>query len=554
MAQTCLCLSICFFLYVCHATGSPLVQTPSGRIVGSLMTSRRGRTIHAFRGIRYAKPPVGELRFQPPVLITQYSEEVNATTEGPACPQPADPGYYLDEDCLRLNVYTPGNRNVSSATNLPVIVYIHAGGFYSVSGRSDVAGPHYLLDKDLVLVTINYRLGSLGFLSTGDAEAPGNNGFKDQVTALRWVQRNIASFGGDPNCVTISGYSAGGISVALHTVSPMSKGLFHRAVSMSGSPFSQVPFKKDLLSLAVKQARLVDCPITSTKALVDCLKTVPWEKLGNSLDGFREFSIDPILIWTPVIEAEYGQERFLSEHPLHTISSGKLNSVPLIVSQTRDEFFWEAFLVFENAIYTSLINSDWYSVSRSAFLLPEPSDHAADVLREFYFKNRTLGNNTRDGQDLGKLYGDGVIGFGVHRLANLMAYHNKQPTYYYEFDYIGNHSHYQDPTTGKPVGVAHHDELIYLFSLPIGFDDIPLSSSSDSMMVDKLTNNFYNFARTGDPNPLLDTSTPPVWPPIKPDRRTYLRITEHYSLGQNLFEDRFHVWDQLYPIDYSLKH
>ncbi|CAG4972432.1 unnamed protein product [Colias eurytheme] len=511
------------------------------------MTSRRGRPIHAYRGIRYAQPPVGELRFQPPVPIKHYQNDVNATAEGPACPQPA-PGYLLDEDCLRLNVYTP--RRLGNGS-LPVVVYIHAGGFYSVSGRSDVAGPQHLLDKDLVLVTINYRLGSLGFLSTGDIHAPGNNGFKDQVVALQWVHNNIASFGGDANCVTLAGYSAGGISVALHTVSPMSRGLFHRAISMSGSPYSQIPFRSNLLSLAVKQARLVNCSVSSTAELVECLRAVPWRVLGDSLKGFQEFSIDPILIWTPVIEGDFGQERFLPEHPLEIIRAGKLYSVPYIVSQTRDEFFWEAFLVLNNSIYRTLINEDYYKFAPLAFLLPSPSDLSAKALRREYLGDRDLGNRDKDYVDLGKLYGDAVIGFGAHRLANLLAHNNKEPTYYYEFDYIGNQSHYVDPTTGKPTGVAHHDELIYLFSLPAGFEQIPVSDSRDSFMVDKLTDIFYNFARTGNPNSLLDDK-PVTWPPIHPSNRKYLRIGDHFSVHTNLFEHRFRVWEHLYRIEYNL--
>ncbi|RVE42050.1 hypothetical protein evm_013308 [Chilo suppressalis] len=207
----------------CEAS-EPVTVTPSGSIRGSWLETRRGRRVQAYRGVRYAAPPTGELRFQPPKPILQYQSEVDARTEGPACPQPViDPDYFLDEDCLRINIYTPEKK---PSKPLPVVMYIHSGGFYSASGRSDLAGPDYLLDKDIVLVTINYRLASLGFLSTGDEYAPGNNGFKDQVVALEWVRRNIAPFGGDPDLVTISGCSAGSFSVLLHMVSPMSKGSF----------------------------------------------------------------------------------------------------------------------------------------------------------------------------------------------------------------------------------------------------------------------------------------------------------------------------------------
>lgn len=137
-------------------------------------------------------------------------------------PQPVTSAAEISEDCLRLNVYS---KNISSHAQKPVLVFIHCGGFYEGSARSVEFGPQYLMERDIVLVTINYRLGALGFLSTGTKEAPGNNGLKDQVVALRWIRDHIKSFGGDPNSVTLMGYSAGGMSVTLHMVSAMSKGI-----------------------------------------------------------------------------------------------------------------------------------------------------------------------------------------------------------------------------------------------------------------------------------------------------------------------------------------
>lgn len=161
-----------------------------------------------------------QIAFQPPKPIDPWNGTFDATTDGPMCPQPTLNATDVSEDCLRLNVYS---RALSPTASRPVIVYIHPGGFYLLSGQSyNYAGPQNLMDRNIVLVTINYRLGSLGFLSTGTKEAPGNNGFKDQVIALRWIRSNIAKFGGDPNSVTIMGYS--GISVSLHMVSPMSRG------------------------------------------------------------------------------------------------------------------------------------------------------------------------------------------------------------------------------------------------------------------------------------------------------------------------------------------
>lgn len=160
---------------------------------------------------------------QDPVPIEKWENVLNATLDGPSCPQPTtDP---ISEDCLILNIYSTKLPKTSSDNpKRPVIVYFHSGGFYSVSSVSFWTGPQYFMDQDIVLVTVNYRLGSLGFLSTGDKESPGNYGLKDQVEALKFVKNNIAAFGGDPNSVTIAGYSAGAFSVTLHLLSPLSQG------------------------------------------------------------------------------------------------------------------------------------------------------------------------------------------------------------------------------------------------------------------------------------------------------------------------------------------
>ncbi|KAM3957249.1 juvenile hormone esterase-like [Aphomia sociella] len=530
----------------------PLVKSPSGSFRGSWMETRRGRQFQAYRGIRYAEPPIGELRFQPPKPILHYDKEVDATKDGPACPQPAPEGYYIDEDCLTINVYTP---NSDSATPLPVIFFIHAGGYYSMSGRSDLAGPHYLLDRDVVYVAINYRLGSLGFLSTGDALAPGNNGFKDQVMALRWVQRNIKAFGGDPNLVTIAGCSAGAASVMLHMISPMSEGLFHRGISISGSPITKVPLSHDMLDLAQKQARKLDCPTNSSEAIVECLKTKSGKEMGDSLlSFFDQFGYDPVGIWAPIVEPDFGQERFLTMEPMEAIRKGKMHAVPFIISQTTDEFFWKAFTVLKNETLLNTMNNEWERIAPIAFMLPsENSSETVNRLKKEYLGDKTLVNDEASAKALGKLYGDSIIGFPVHRMANLMCRHSPHKVFYYEFAYIGNHSHYEDPVTKKPIGAAHHDDLIYLFSLSYRFPNIEVSDSTDSLIVDRMTAIWYNFAKHGDPNPrgsdLSELSTL-HWPPMTPTDRQYLRFGDQFSVHENLVEDRMRIWEELYSVLY----
>ncbi|KAJ2944879.1 hypothetical protein O0L34_g1768 [Tuta absoluta] len=535
----------------------PVTITPTGRFLGSWMETRQGRRIKSYRGIRYAEPPTGPLRFQPPVPITHYDGDVDSSKEGPACPQPSNtPGFVTDEDCLRLNVYTPELSN--SSKPLPVVVYIHPGGFYSVSGRSDYAGPAKLLGKDIVLVAINYRLGSLGFLSTGDKWAPGNNGMKDQVAALRWVQRNIRAFGGDPDLVTVAGYSAGSMSIGMHMISPMAKGLFHRAIMMSSGPLSQVVHGREQRHLAIRQAKLAGCFTEVSQRIVGCLRTRPWQAFANSLDSMFEFGFDPVLLWGPVVEPDVGQERYLVEPLMDSIRAGRIHTVPLIISQTENEFFWKAFNVLNNATLFSQMSTNWPRIAPISFMLPAKgegegatAEEASNTLKEAYFGGVTFKNDSNTAAALGKLYSDAVIGYSVHRTTRLMARHSPHPVYQYEFTYFGNNSHYVDSITKKPVGAVHHDELIYVLSVPAVFPEIPLGTK-DNEIVEKLVDIWYNFARFGNPNPREDS--PSIagmnWPKFTPEKRQYLEIGKEFSVGEKLFEDRYDVWNKLYPVQY----
>ncbi|XP_048005125.1 juvenile hormone esterase-like isoform X2 [Leguminivora glycinivorella] len=535
----------------------PVTVTPAGAVRGSWMDSRLGRRFQAYRGIRYAQPPVGELRFQPPVDMEEYSSEVDASEEGPGCPQPERPGKYpMDEDCLRLNVYTPDNN---SSRKLPVVVFIHPGGFYSFAGRSDLFGPHYLLDRDLVLVTLNYRLASLGFLATGDAVAPGNNGYKDQVSALRWVQRNIAAFGGDPNKVTISGCSAGSRSVILHMISPMSKGLFHQGIAMSGSPVGKVAVPTQQFELAQKQAALLNCPTNTSRAIVDCLKTKTWQEIGNSLNGFWSGSSDAVSFWTAIVEPDVGQPRFLPVQPDEAVRQGQFQAVPLLISQTEGEFFWKAFAVTQNQTRRDLMNSEWETIAPESFSLPEENSAAASHrLRQAYLDDKPIEDTPESSEALGKLYGDSWIGLNVHRMANLLCRHSSQPVWYSAFSYVGNNSFYQDPTTHKPRGAAHHDDTIYVFSQsylrpPIQARSPPPPAPQDHLMVERMTAIWYTFAKYGDPNPRegeLPELSSLHWPAMKPEDRKYLKVDRQFSVHEKLHEDRLQVWDEIYPMQY----
>lgn len=264
----------CCLLFISIITyGSfEVVEIEQGSINGTLWTSRHSRNFHAFLRIPFAEPPIGDLRFREPQPPTSWTGIYDATYYGPMCVQAtARLDIAADEDCLHLNVFSP-NLNGS----LPVIVYIF-GGAFSFGTGIDQGGPHSLMDREVVLVNFNYRVSALGFLAVGTKEVSGNAGMKDQVMALKWIQRNIARFGGDPGRVTLNGMSAGGISATAHMVSPMSKDLFHGVYSFSGSITGarSLFYGPHHLAYGKLLAEKVGCNDTANiDTMIDCLREV----------------------------------------------------------------------------------------------------------------------------------------------------------------------------------------------------------------------------------------------------------------------------------------
>ncbi|XP_011690504.1 PREDICTED: esterase FE4-like [Wasmannia auropunctata] len=526
------------------------IVAPIGRIRGSTMTSRLGRKIYSFRGVRYAEPPTGQQRFQVAIPAADWTDLFDATKEGPACPAISEQN--MMEDCLRVNVYTTKLPSAYDFVKRPVLVFFHPGGFYLFSGKSSNFGPQYLLDKDVVLVTVNYRLASLGFISTGDSKAPGNLGLKDQVVALRWVQRNIAAFGGDPDSVTISGYSVGGLSVYLHMVSPMSKELFHRAIMMSGSTIIE-PFPTEQLHLAKKQAELLDCPTDTTGSMLICLNSKPVENFTNTISKFFEWHGDPILIWTPVVEPEvHGVERFLPEQPIDLIRKGKFHKVPLIAGVTKNEFDGVVTYIIKqhelgNDSILNDLNNDWYRLAPINFMYERDtprSRHISTELRQFYFGDKPIGPETYDG--LAHIYSDSVIIYPMHRSVRLIAENSDQPVYFYMSSYQGRYSFVMWNKT-TPYGVAHHDDLQYLFFMKIKFPFFE-NDAPEIPMVDLMTSIWSNFVQTGQLCSALEAKNV-TWEPYLLERDNYLEITEEPTMKTGLYPDRMQKWNSLFPLN-----
>lgn len=233
--------------------------------------------VTTFLGIPYAKPPVDDLRFKDPVAIGPLNGTFNATSLPNICYQQKYqyhiPGNEL-EDCLYLSVYSPDIKG-----SYPVMFWIHGGG-YTMGSGNQYPGYVYAGMYDTVLVAINYRLGPFGFLYTGTTDAPGSQGLKDQNLALQWVKKNIDKFGGDPNSITIFGESAGAGSVSHHVLSPMSNGLYHRAIMESGT--ANAPWSYSPPEVAEKTANvLLNAIKCDGKSGIECLKSVEAETIVN---------------------------------------------------------------------------------------------------------------------------------------------------------------------------------------------------------------------------------------------------------------------------------
>src|SRR3990167_3982055 len=311
------CLMLAFWGSVPGPAKAEPIAIDSGQIEGSQLGTRR-----VFKGIPYAAPPVGPLRWRPPQPAPSWRGVRKAISHSFACPQlesypPGGPQEPTSEDCLTLNVWAPATQG---AGKLPVMVWIHGGGLISGSGSLPQYAGDQLAARGVVVVTINYRLGVLGFLAHPELnrESPhggsGNYGLLDQIAALKWVNRNIAAFGGDPDQVTIFGQSSGSFSVSMLVSSPLATGLFRRAIGQSGAVFEPVELDPLFTPNGAAEAGARFASKAGAKSLAD-LRRIP----VASLLKYRfnpQFNIDGYVL--PV-------------SPHDAYAEGKQNNVDLLV-------------------------------------------------------------------------------------------------------------------------------------------------------------------------------------------------------------------------------
>jgi para-nitrobenzyl esterase len=449
--------------------GAPVALTNEGPVSGS----DTGATF-AFRGIPYATPPVGDLRWKPPQRPAFRKTVLDGTKFANHCPQIAGPFGQgsVSEDCLYLNVYTPRHGGDLK----PVMVWIHGGAL--VTGESDDYDATRLVDQgDVIVVTINYRLGALGFLAHAalTAESPdhasGNYGLMDQAEALRWVQRNIGFFGGDAFRVTIFGESAGGLSVHSQLASPGSHGLFQRAIVESGAYQLTQPTLADAQTAGAAFATAAGCA-DQTAA---CLRALPVQTvLADQPAGIAGAS--------PTIDG-----KFLTQSVITAFTNGQFNHVPVLEGANHDE--WRLFV----AILADLAGGPVTPATYGAFIQASLGVPAAAV--PLFEAQYPLANFASPDLALGALGSDGIFDcnarFAEQKLSQFV------PTFAYQFNDPNAPERFLPPVS-FPYASAHASEIQYLFDLPVTVP-APGLTPDQVKLSQAMVNYWTNFARNGDP-------------------------------------------------------
>ena len=486
---------------------SPTTSTESGAISGI-----RKDGLSVYKGVPFAAPPVGDLRWRPPVPVTSWTGTRKTDAFAPACMQtgvsmPGETPPAVSEDCLYLNIWTPAK---SAQEHLPVIVWIYGGGYINGSASMPLYWGDRLARKGVIVVTIAYRLGPLGFLAHPELtrESPhhssGNYGLMDQVAALEWIQRNIAAFGGNPKNVTIAGQSSGAMSVSVLMASPLAKGLFQRAIGESGGLFEPLQLApKYLLANAERDGEKYAVSLGATS--LHQLRRLPANQLSGNAGGIVHTVIEPYLL--PV-------------SPYEAFASGQQNDVPLLIGSNAEE---ARALTDVTHVKATTFDRD---IEHSFGQLPAPLIAAYPHSTDEEARQARL--------DLER---DLRFGWDMWAWARLQAGTGKNPVYYYSF-------RQKPPFPAGSVyegwGASHFAELWYVFD---HLNQEPWRwSEADRKVAEEMSSYWVNFARSGNPNgPSL-----PSWPAFTNADSKVLEIGDPIAIDGVTNINGLKVFDAVY--------
>jgi para-nitrobenzyl esterase len=490
------------------AAGEP-VKIDTGLVQG-VAASESGDVV-VFRGIPYAAAPLGDLRWRPPQPAKAWEGVRECAKFGPAAPQIVSPllnsfpgmslGAQTNEDCLYLNVWTPARR---AAEKLPVMVWVHGGGYTFGADSQPLYEATNLSRRGVIVVGMNYRLGALGFLAhpalnaESDKGVSGNYGLLDQIEALRWVQKNIAAFGGDPERVTVFGESAGGNSVYSLLLTPLAKGLFHRAIPESGGTLNFAQLKKSAYGRESAEQQGIEfakkCGVPDGSGQAAALRALPVEVLLKSvpgLDSSRTINFRSAgMRLAPIVDGYV-----LPDDPMTMFQQGAVNGVPMIVGANGNEgsmFTLVSKLPASAEAFTAILDRDFGTKFAATFKDLYPPAQAKKSVTE--------------------LMGD----FSFVDSARFVARnyeHAHAPAYLYNF------SHVASGALGKMLGAHHGAELAFVFdNLQLGKE----SSPADQKIRDSVIGYWIQFAATGNPN----KTGLPEWPAYTSTDDRCLLITD----------------------------
>ncbi|XP_051578780.1 neuroligin-2a isoform X2 [Myxocyprinus asiaticus] len=549
----------------------PTVTTNYGKLRGikKELNNEILGPVEQYLGVPYATAPIGDRRFQPPEAPGSWQEVRNATQFAPVCPQSVHgvlpeimlPVWFTDsldvaatyiqnqsEDCLYLNVYVPTEDDIRDRRKKPVMLFIHGGSYMEGTGNMFDASV-LAAYGNVIVVTMNYRLGVLGFLSTGDQSAKGNYGLLDQIQALRWLNENIGHFGGDPERITVFGSGAGASCVNLLILSHHSEGLFQRAIAQSGSAISSWSINYQPLKYTKILARKVGCTYGETADLVDCLRRKNFRELVDQ-------DIQPAryhIAFGPVVDGDV-----VPDDPEILMQQGEFLNYDLLIGVNQGEglkFVDDGGTESEEGISAAAFDYTISNFVDNLYGYPEGKDILRETIKFMYTDWADRDNGEMRRKTLLALFTDHQWVAPAVATAKLHAEY-QSPVYFYTF-----YHHCQTETRPEWADAAHGDEIPYVFGVPmIGATDLfPCNFSKNDVMLSAVVMTYWtNFAKTGDPNLPVpqDTKfihTKPnrfeevIWTKFNSKDKQYLHIGLKPRIRDNYRANKVAFWLELVP-------
>ncbi|XP_050362341.1 venom carboxylesterase-6-like [Nymphalis io] len=493
----------------------PKVNISQGTVVGSVSTDD---SYFEFYGIPYADSTSGTNRFKAPSAPPLFEDEFIANRKDIKCIKASGMGYEGTEDCLTINVFTP---TLNNSRQLPVMVWIK-GKEFDNANDAELSFKRFL-EKDIIIVNINYRESILGFLCLGTESAPGNAGLKDIIAGLKWIQNNIAAFGGNPDNVSLFGHGSGAAAVDLITLTPSAEGLVHKAISQSGTAMAPWAVTRNNLRYAINVAEALGHKINDLDTLSDVFARTSVAALMaviNELD-----LTDNSLAFAPCIERSIDNvEPLLLISPYQTIMEGKQLQIP----------FMTGFVDIEGTLRAEkVLKNDWLERMNTSFkdfiqpdlefLSDEQELEIAQKIQDFYFSNESIDDNHVS--DFLTYQGDTMILISAIREARLRTASSNSSVYLYQFSYKGDLS--EALNRPLPIDAAGHgEELIYLFNKNNNSDINTYDLTVSEILIERWT----NFAKYSIPTSEISQVT---WQPYTFTNSNYLRVLDDREINEN---------------------